>query len=176
MLVVDPRQSYLFAGNGSSDQKCTGFDPVRNHFVFSAVQLFDTLNHITTWDGWTSVFENAGHHLKPGGLFIFDLNTLGHLRELGEMAPWVHDFDDHTLIMDVDFTGNPIARWNIRIFERQSSGTYRLHQEVIDELGVPLARVREALTADFEVIVQSDVDGSTATDDSERAIFLAQRR
>src|ERR1700733_4010009 len=45
MLVVDPRQRYLFAGNGSSDQKCTSFDPVRNHFVFSAVQLFDALNH-----------------------------------------------------------------------------------------------------------------------------------
>src|ERR1700731_4161181 len=50
------------------------------------VCVFDTLNHITTWDGWTSVFKNAGRHLKPGGLFIFDLNTLGHLRELGEMA------------------------------------------------------------------------------------------
>jgi hypothetical protein len=78
--------------------------------------------------------------------------------------------------MDVDFTGNPIARWNIRIFERQSGGTYRLHHEVIDELGVPLARVREALTADFDVRVQSDADGSPATDDSERAIFVAQRR
>lgn len=136
----------------------------------------DTLNHVTNFHGWTSVFARVAQHVREGGLFIFDLNTIGRLRDLNDTAPWVYDFDDNTLVMDVDFTDEPIARWNIRIFERQRDLSYQLHQETILELAVPLDRVRETLAAHFTILAESDTDGSTPTDEASRALFVATPR
>ena len=41
--------------------------------------MFDTLNHVTTVDGWLRLFQCAHEHLSDGGLFIFDVNTTGRL-------------------------------------------------------------------------------------------------
>jgi len=147
------------------------------HEKFDAVIcVFDTLNHVTRLEGWEAVVDNVAHHLGDGGLFVFDLNTMGRLRDLGDMAPWVHDFDGHTLVMDVDFSSEPLARWDIRIFERRDDDSYRLHHETIEELGVPLEKVREVLAPHFEILEESDTRGSAPTDDSVRAFFVARRR
>ncbi len=135
--------------------------------------VYDTLNHLTSFEDWVSVFATVAHHLRTGGLFIFDLNTLGRLRDLSDSAPWVFDFDDNTLVMDVDFSDEPLARWNIRIFERQRDLTYQLHHETILELAVPLRHVRDALGENFTLIAETDTEGSLPTDASARALFVA---
>ena len=146
------------------------------HESFDAVIcVFDTLNHVTTVEGWESVVANVAAHLRDGGLFIFDLNTIGRLRDLGDAAPWVYDFDGNTLVMGVDFSRDPLALWDIRIFEKTSDTTYRLHHETIVELGVSLARVREILATHFEILEESDTQGSRPTDNSERAFLVARR-
>lgn len=136
--------------------------------------VYDTLNHVSDFALWRSVFANVAAHLVEGGLFIFDLNTLGRLRDLDDVAPWVYDFDGHTLIMDVDFSDEPLARWNIRVFERQSDETFALHSETILELGVALSQVRDALAAQFTLVAETDTQGSTPTDQSARALFVAR--
>ena len=141
----------------------------------AAICVFDTLNHIVSLDGWKSVLDNVAHHLRDGGLFVFDLNTVGRLRDLGDMAPWVYDFDGHTLIMDVDFAAEPIAVWDIRIFEHRGGDSYRLHHETIKELGVSLATVREMLSEHFEILEESDTQGSSPSDHSLRAFIVARR-
>lgn len=146
------------------------------HETFDVVIcVFDTLNHVTTVDGWAAVFANAAAHLNDGGLLVFDLNTVGRLRDLGDMAPWVYDFDGHTLVMDVDFSADPLATWDIRIFERLRDTTFRLHHESIVELAVGLEKVRELLSTSFDVLEESDTQGSRPTDDSVRALFVARR-
>ena len=147
------------------------------HESFDAVIcVFDTLNHVTTPEGWAAVFANAAAHLNDGGLLVFDLNTVGRLRDLGDMAPWVHDFDGHTLVMDVDFSAAPLATWDIRIFERLSDASYRLHHESIVELGVELAQMRTMLAPSFDILEESDTQGSRPTDDSVRALVVARGR
>jgi len=139
------------------------------------VCVFDTLNHVTTAEGWRRVMATAASHLAPGGIFIFDLNTVGRLRELSDNAAWVYDFDGHTLIMDVDFRNEPLAEWDIRIFENRGD-SFRLHHEVIVELGLALEEVRELLATHFDILDQSDPLGARATDHSERAYFCLRRR
>ncbi len=138
--------------------------------------VFDTLNHVITLDGWRAVFARAAQHLVDGGLLVFDCNTVGRLEELGSMAPWVHDFDGHTLIMSVNFDQPPLAFFDLRIFESLGGGTFREHQEVIVEQAVELLTVRELLDSDFELLELCDDDGQRATDASARAIVSARRR
>ena len=140
-----------------------------------AVCVYDTLNHVTDFTLWPTVFANVAAHLKDGGLFIFDLNPLGRLRDLGDMAPWVYDFDGHTLVMDVDFSEEPLASWHIRVFEHLGDDRFCLHEETIVELGVELDRVRDALAPHLTLVAESDTQGSLPTDQSTRALFVAQR-
>jgi SAM-dependent methyltransferase len=138
--------------------------------------VFDTLNHVATFEGWRSTFERVRAHLNEGGLFIFDINTLGRLRQLGEMAPWVHSFDGHTLIMNVEFDGDHLSRWDIRIFEQLHDTHFTLHHDRITELAVPLVQVRIALDPGFELLAESDPTGDPPSDESERVLFVYRRR
>jgi len=138
--------------------------------------VFDTLNHVTSFDGWMDLFERVREHLNPGGLFIFDVNTLGRLRQLGEVAPWVHHFAGHTLIMDVEFDGVALSTWDIQIFEHEHDNRFTLHHERIAELGVALHTIRSALEASFELVDEGDDQGGPPTDESRRAYFVLRRR
>jgi SAM-dependent methyltransferase len=138
--------------------------------------VFDTINHVADFEGWRQTFHQVHEHLNAGGLFIFDVNTLGRLRQLGDVAPWVHHFDGHTLIMDVEFDGDALSTWDIRIFERRDDRHFTLHHEEIIELGVALDRVRQALDEEFELVEESDASGDPPTDESPRAFFVYRRR
>ena len=142
----------------------------------AVVCVFDTLNHVTTIEGWISTFSRVAEHLKEGGLFIFDVNTVGRLHQLGESAPWVHDFDGHTLIMDVQYDGTSLSEWDIRIFERTAQHRFTLHHERITELGVALGQLRQALDDDFELLEECDPEGNPPDDESRRAYFVYRCR
>jgi hypothetical protein len=112
----------------------------------------------------------------PGGLFIFDVNTIGRLRGLGQMIPYAQDFRDKTLLMSVTPAEGDVWLWETKIFERIYDDLFRLHHERILELGVPLARIREALAPDFEVLDEADLEGGTVSDESERIYFACRSR
>ncbi len=138
--------------------------------------VFDTLNHLPSFDAWQAMFGQVDAHLADGGLFIFDVNTVGRLRRLAAAPGYVEDFGPHTLIMDVMAGEDGVFPWDVRIFERVEGEEFRLHHERIGELGVPLARIHEALAPRFDLLEATSTDGRPATDDSDRAYFVYRRR
>jgi SAM-dependent methyltransferase len=138
--------------------------------------VFDTLNHLPTFDAWAAMFGQVDAHLAGDGLFVFDVNTVGRLRRLALSPGYVEDFGPHTLIMDVTAGEGGVFPWDVRIFERVKGDTFRLHHERIGELGVPLALIREALAPRFELLEATDTDGRPARDESDRAYFVYRHR
>jgi SAM-dependent methyltransferase len=138
--------------------------------------VFDTLNHLPTFDAWLAMFRQVDAHLTEGGLFVFDVNTVGRLRRLAAAPSYVEDFGPHTLVMDVTTGEDGVFPWDVRIFERVEGNQFRLHHERIGELGVPLARIHEALAPRFELLEATDTDGRPANDESDRAYFVYRRR
>jgi SAM-dependent methyltransferase len=143
--------------------------------------VFDTLNHLPRLDDWRAMFDRVHNHLADGGLFYFDVNTTGRLRRLWQGPPFASDFGEHTMIMDVvpaegrDGEGE-LSTWTVRIFERVEGDAFRLHEESIPELGVPLATIRDALAPRFDLLEATGLDGEAATDESARAFFAYRRR
>lgn len=137
--------------------------------------VFDSLNHLLTFDAWRSTFDAVHTHLADDGLFIFDVNTVGELRRLGAEPPWVHDFEDNVMIMDVAFCEDGLSRWDIQIFEHVGESQYLLHHEEIGELGVSLWRIKDALTPAFELLEEVDENGNLPTDESVKAHFVFRR-
>jgi SAM-dependent methyltransferase len=138
--------------------------------------MFDTLNHLARFESWLELFERVDEHLAPGGLFIFDVNTTGRFRRLWHDSFFGVDFGRNTVIMDVNPGGGDLSIWEVRIFEHLGGDLYQLHHEVIPELGVPLAAIREALDDRFELLLAQDIDGGPASDESERVYFTYRRR
>lgn len=137
--------------------------------------VYDTINHLLTLEQWRTLFSNVRSLLANGGLFIFDVNTVGRFQDLSEVDPWVYDFEENTLIMELDYSTQPIANWHIRIFEAQGDGTFMLHQEQISEFGVEIDVLNKELGVFSEVLVASDSHGGPATDEAHRALFVVRR-
>jgi SAM-dependent methyltransferase len=138
--------------------------------------IFDSLNHLLDFTRWQAVFSLVHDHLAEDGLFVFDVNTVGELRRLGDEPPWVYDFEGNIAIMDVFFDDDGMTEWDVRVFENVGESQFLLHHERIGELGVPLARVRAALEPHFEILDEQDEDGLVPTDDSAKAHFACRPR
>ena len=138
--------------------------------------MFDTLNHVASVGGWLSLFSCVHEHLAEGGLFIFDVNTVGRLRGLEGAPPFMDEFDGNVVIMTVRSAHDGLSLWETRIFDRQDDDIYKLHHERIYELGVPLALIRAALAGRFELLEEASLDGSPVSDGSDRVYFAYRHR
>jgi SAM-dependent methyltransferase len=133
--------------------------------------MFDTLNHVPSFADWLTLFSCVHEHLAAGGLFIFDVNTAGRLRGLDGAPPYLDEFDGNVVLMTVRSAGTWLSLWQTRIFEHQHDDVYRLHDERIYELAVPLDQVRAALAGRFELLEEASLDGSPVSDESDRVFF-----
>src|SRR5258706_13845944 len=61
--------------------------------------VFDTLNHLAWFESWREVFYRVHDHLPDGGLFVFDVNTVGRLRRLWQGPAFAADFGGNTMVM-----------------------------------------------------------------------------
>ncbi|MGA8369824.1 MAG: class I SAM-dependent methyltransferase [Acidimicrobiales bacterium] len=141
--------------------------------------VFDSLNHLLFFGDWESMFDAVHRHLVEGGLFVFDVNTVGELRRLGEESPWVDDFEGGVAIIDVSFAEDAesegMSVWDVRIFEEVGPARYELHRERIGELAVPLSRIKSALQAKFVLLEETSESGGEPTDDSVKGHFAYRR-
>jgi len=147
------------------------------HERFDAVIcVFDTLNHLISFESWRALFERAAAHLHEGGLFAFDVNTVGQLRRLGAGPPWERELPGATITQEVEWLGAGRSIWHVLIREHLDGARSRGHHERIGELGVELARIEAALDRDFIALERSDDGGAPPTDDSTRAYYAYARR
>lgn len=140
-----------------------------------AICMFDTLNHLQRFESWLELFDRVYEHLAPDGIFVFDVNTTGRMRRLWRGAGFAVDFGANTVIMEVSPIQGDLSDWEVTIFEHLGEDTYRRHHESIPELAVALETIRDALAVHFDLLAEDDLDGGTASDDSERVYYASRR-
>ncbi len=129
--------------------------PVKYHAVISA---FDSLNHIMKLSELQQVFVRVYETLKPGGIFLFDLNA-----DEGFKQEWQGEFniieDDHVCIVTQTYNEVArIARYEVTIFRLRDGSWYRTDLNLLQKNHAP-ARVKAALQkTGFENIEISGFD------------------
>ena len=83
------------------------------------------------------------------------MNTAGRLRRLHGGPAYLDEFDGNVVVMSVEPAGGWLSMWQTRIFERLHDDVYRLHEERILELGVPLDQLRALLAGRFAVLART---------------------
>lgn len=135
--------------------------------------VFDSLNNLLDDESFLAAATRVRHHLEPGGLFIFDVNTPVGLRELwhGGVASgwaddvyyrWDHSYDEQSGLARVEaFCNTPEASFTEVHYERGYAA---------DELERLLSA---AGFVNFEALLYPD--GAAPNADSERIWVVAQR-
>lgn len=147
--------------------------------VAAVVSICDSVNYILEEEDLLSVFRLVNNYLDPGGVFIFDLNTLYKYRELlGETTIcenreegsfiWENYFDEEEQINEYDLT----------LFIREESGLFRKYEETHYQRGYELETIKQLLDeAGMEFVEAYDAfTREQPKDDSERIYVIAREQ
>ena len=148
------------------------------------VCMLDSLNHLETLADWQTVFEKVSLFAQPGGLFLFDMNTLYKHREILADKVFLYDLDDvfcaweNRLLED-----QATVEEQLTFFERDGESWYR-SEELITERAYPVQDVEQLIRkAGLELVAEFDADKdldtpeqlSPVTDTTERILFVARK-
>ena len=149
--------------------------------VGAVVSVCDSINYILEEADLLKVFQLVNNYLDPGGVFIFDMNTLYKYREvLGESTIcenreqgsfiWENFYDRQQQINQYDLT--------LFIREPDGSGLYRKYEETHFQRGYALEQIQELLQqAGMEFAAAYDAfTRKPVRKDSERMYIIAREK
>jgi SAM-dependent methyltransferase len=129
----------------------------------AAICVYHSINHVLDFPGWEGFFDCVYEHLNDGGVFVFDIDTLGNLKVRASTEKYVQQFGDNYLIIRVRTTDGRIYDWNIEVFERKAGGDCGLFKQVIRTVSFPLEQIRDALRRRFADVRILDGGGAVGT-------------
>jgi cyclopropane fatty-acyl-phospholipid synthase-like methyltransferase len=162
-----PRQARLYLADMTSFRLDARFDVI--------VCAYQGINHLLSLAAWKSGFDRAYEHLNRGGLFVFDITTVSHLRQMASVPRIVQEFAGNYLLIRVRTADGMVFDWHIEVYERQPDGRYRLLTQTVAMRSFPLADIREALRARFTGVEIISI-GNSADEENEDRIWFACRK
>ncbi|MBS5082027.1 MAG: class I SAM-dependent methyltransferase [Clostridiales bacterium] len=144
--------------------------------VKAVVSICDSMNYILSEDELTTVFRLVNNYLDPGGIFIFDLNTIYKYSLMGD-ATIAENREEGSFIWENSYyEEDRMNEYDLTLFIRQESGLYEKYEETHYQKAYELETVKELLAdAGMEYICAYDAfTREQPRDDSER-IYVAAR-
>lgn len=145
--------------------------------VRAIVSVCDCMNYLMEYEELVQVLRLADNYLDPGGVFVFDMNTVYKYREiLGEQTIgenreegsflWENYFDEEQGINEYDLT----------LFVRDEDGRYRKFEETHFQRAYEVEDVKRAIKeAGMELVGMYDNwTRSEPGKESERICFVAR--
>jgi len=98
--------------------------------VRAVVSVCDCMNYITEPEELEKVFSLVNNYLDPGGIFIFDMNTLYKYRDILGQRTIAEDRDDCSFIWNNTFyEEDMLNEYDLTLFIREESGLFRRYRE-----------------------------------------------
>ena len=145
--------------------------------VDAAVSTLDSLNYLTRAADVQETFRRVAKYLKPGGLFIFDINSPYKLRRMdGQM--YMDETEDSFCVWRTTFSEKTkICTYWVDIFNRDRNDTWERGWEELRERAWETEDLREWLAeAGFSrVKITGDLKMTPPKPDEDRLIFHCVR-
>ena len=145
--------------------------------VRAVYSLCDCLNYITEYEELVQVFKLVNNYLDPGGLFIFDMNTIHKFSEVLGDKTFAENGEDASFIWDNHYDKDTrINEYDLTLFIEDEDGRYVRETELHRQRGYSVDEVKRALEAAGLVFlkVRDEDTGSDVTDETERLLFTAR--
>ena len=145
--------------------------------VRAVVSVCDSMNYILDLEDLTQVFRLVNNYLDPGGIFIFDLNTLYKYRELLGDSTIAEARDDGSFIWENTFDEEEwINEYDLTLFVREEGELFKRYQETHFQRAYTLEEVKRAIAgAGMEFVAAYDAfTRQPPREDSERIYVIAR--
>ena len=97
----------------------------------AAVSICDSMNYILEEDDLLQVFSLVNNYLDPGGIFIFDLNTVYKYQEILGEQTIAEDREECSFIWDNFYDEEErINEYQLSLFIQNEQGTYNKYEEL----------------------------------------------
>jgi predicted TPR repeat methyltransferase len=146
----------------------TSFDLGARYDVILCV--FNTMNHLLEFAQWEQALERAHAHLAPGGLFIFDANTLKFFADRSaneSVSQWI---DDVQVISEMTHEGGNQYEWSIAMIDELGAQT----QVYIPEVGFPVAQIETVARKQFTSVELTTGTKKPASEAASRVYFVCR--
>lgn len=147
--------------------------------VRAVVSTCDTMNYLLTPEDFIQTIRLVNNYLDPGGLFLFDLNTLYKFRERMGNTTFAESDGDAAFIWENYFDGESGRNeYDLTLFLGREDGLFERHMEVHEEQGYTPQEVIDFLTeGGMEFVRMFDADtGGVPEDTSEKIFFVAREK
>ena len=149
--------------------------------VDAAICTFDALNHLLSDEDLSSAFERVSLFMNPGGVFVFDMNTVYCHKTIFAGNIFVSDTfkekDNVYCVRNHVYAGGGTTVMTLNIFSEGADGKYTRRRECNVERAYRLDRVRELCEqAGLDVIGCYDfLTENPASEMSERVVFVCKK-
>ncbi|MCF0122187.1 MAG: methyltransferase domain-containing protein [Lachnospiraceae bacterium] len=147
--------------------------------VRAVVSVCDSLNYILKDEELVKVFRLVNHYLDPGGIFLFDLNTIDKYKKIGNTTI-AENREESSFIWDNYYDKDEnINEYQLTIFLKEEDGDlYRKCEEVHYQRGYELKQIKEFLKeAGMEFLNAFEAfTEDVPNEDSERIYIIARER
>ena len=147
--------------------------------VRAVVSVCDSVNYIDEEEDLTEVFRLVNNYLDPGGVFIFDFNTLYKYREILGDRTIAENREDCSFIWDnYYYEEERINEYELSIFIREKENLFRRYAETHFQRGYTLDEmIRMIKDSGLEFVTAYDAFTREAPkEDSERIYVIAREK
>ena len=147
--------------------------------VRAVVSVCDSVNYIDEEEDLTEVFRLVNTYLDPGGVFIFDFNTLYKYREILGDRTIAENREDCSFIWDnYYYEEERINEYELSIFIREKENLFRRYEETHFQRGYTLDEmIRMIKDSGLEFVTAYDAFTREAPkEDSERIYVIAREK
>ena len=140
--------------------------------VRAVVSVCDSMNYVTEPEDLEYVFALVNNYLDPGGLFIFDMNTIHKYRDVIGDRTIAEDREDGSFIWENSYDSeNALNVYELALFLPREDGLYEHVQKAysIEEVKVMIAKAGMELVAVYDAYTHTPGD-----ENCERLTFIAR--
>lgn len=147
--------------------------------VGAVICMCDSINYLLEEEEVLTCFRLVNNYLYPGGLFLFDFNTVYKYQEVIGDTTIAEDRDECSFIWENYYhPEEEINEYDLTLFVREDSGLYRKYQETHYQRGYTEKQMTELVkAAGMELVEVLDADTKKApTASSERIRIVAREK
>lgn len=145
--------------------------------VRAVISICDSMNYVTEYEDLVTVFRLANNYLDPGGVLIFDLNTVYKYEQLLGENTIAENREECSFIWDNAYDPDTmINEYDLALFIEEQSGLYRKYEETHFQKAYSIETVKKAIEeAGMEFLAVYDAfTREVPGENSERVYVIAR--
>lgn len=147
--------------------------------VRAVISVCDAMNYMMEEEDLYQVFSLVNNYLDPGGLFVFDLNTIYKYEKLLAENTICETREEGSFIWENYYdVKERVNEYDLTLFIREKGDLYRKYEETHFQRAYSIQTVRELLERaglSFVGVYDADVGGNVR-EDSEKVYFVAKEQ